>query len=188
MELNEELKKMKTIMGLNENTSPREYSCAMLYFNDNAISNFQNLIDPEDLYTEEEGFGMETEPHCTLLYGLHDDEVSLEDIIKVLDNHTYTTCKGHNISCFNNPKYDVLKYDIMGDELSETNEELKQYPYTTDYPDYHPHMTIAYLKPGKGEKYIDMLNKDNNEISLTPQYAVYSQPDKTKHKIPVKLD
>jgi hypothetical protein len=188
MNLNEEIKKVKKIMGINENTAERQYSCAMLYFNEDILDGIGDLIGPEDLYTEEEGFGLETEPHCTLLYGLHDDEVSLEDITKVLDKYTYTTCKGHNVSCFNNPKYDVLKYDIMGDNLIDTNEELKQFPFTSNYPDYHPHMTIAYLKPGMGDKYIDKLNKEKGEIFLTPQYAVYSQPDRTKHKIPVRLD
>jgi hypothetical protein len=188
MKLNEELNKMKTMMGLHENKQTYPYSCAMLYFNPDEVANIHKLIDPEDLYIEEDGFGIESESHCTLLYGLHDNEVTPEQIEEILGKYTYTTCKAHNLSCFNNPKYDVLKYDITGDYLNETNEDLKQFPFTTDYPDYHPHMTIAYLKPGMGQKYIDMLGKDYNEMWMAPQYAVYSRTNGEKLKIPVRLD
>jgi 2'-5' RNA ligase len=82
----------------------------------------------------------------------------------------------------------VLKYDIMGDNLNDTNEELKQFPFTSDYPDYHPHMTIAYLKPGKGKHYIDMLGKDHKEMWMAPQHAVYSRTNGEKLKIPVRID
>jgi hypothetical protein len=75
----------------------------------------------------------------------------------------------------------------MGDNLNDTNEELKQFPFTSDYPDYYPHMTIAYLKPGKGNDYINMLGDEHNEMIMTPQYAVYSRTDGAKHKIPVRL-
>ena len=140
-------------MGINENKQSYPYSCVMLYFNPDAVKDLHSKIDPEDLYTEEDGYGLEPESHCTLLYGLHDNEVTPEQIEDVLGNKTFTTCKAHNLSCFNNPKYDVLKYDIEGDSLFDTNEELKQFPFTSDYPDYHPHMTVAYLKPGTGKKY-----------------------------------
>jgi 2'-5' RNA ligase len=76
----------------------------------------------------------------------------------------------------------------MGDNLNETNEELKQFPFTSDYPDYHPHMTVAYLKPGKGKHYIDMLGEDHKEMIMTPQHGVYSRTDGTKHKIPVRVN
>jgi hypothetical protein len=187
MELNEQITKIKTMMGINENKQVYPYSCAMLYFNPDTITELHNKINPDDLYTEEEGFGLEPESHCTLLYGLHDNEVSIDDIINVLNKYTYTNCKAHNLSCFNSPKYDVLKYDIMGDNLNDTNEELKQFPFTSDYPDYYPHMTIAYLKPGKGNDYINMLGDEHNEMIMTPQYAVYSRTDGAKHKIPVRL-
>jgi hypothetical protein len=49
-------------------------------------------------------------------------------------------------------------------------------------------MTIAYLKPGMGQKYIDMLGKDYNEMWMAPQYAVYSRTNGEKLKIPVRLD
>lgn len=32
------------------------------------------------------------------------------------------------------------------------------------------------------------MDKEMGEIFLSPQYAVYSQPDRTQHKIPVRID
>ncbi len=174
-------------MNLNENKQVYNYGCAMLYFNDHDLKPIYSQLDPEDLYVEGDGFGLETEPHCTLLYGLHGD-VSLQQVEDVLDKYTYHTCKAHNMSLFENEKYDVLKYDIKGDNLSETNEDLKRYPFTSDYPNYHPHMTIAYLKPDMGKKYVEKLGKEYSELWMAPQYAVYSQPDGTKNKINIRVD
>lgn len=185
--MKEQIERMKNLMNLNENKQVYDYGCAMLYFSDHDLKPIYSQIEPEDLYVEGDGFGLETEPHCTLLYGLHGD-VTVKQVEDVLDKYTYHTCKAHNLSLFENEKYDVLKYDIKGDNLSETNEDLKQYPFTTDYPNYHPHMTVAYLKPGMGKKYVEKLGKEYSELWMSPQYAVYSQPDGTKNKINVRVD
>jgi len=162
-----------------------DYGCAMIYFEFPEIQYIHKLIDPNHIYTEESdgSFGLETEPHTTLLYGLHNN-VSLEDVKGVIDNHTFHTCRVHNPSLFQNPKYDVLKFDVNGANLHEVNSDLKKFPFTSDFPDYHPHLTIAYLKPGFGNKYVRKLS--NMEYMLKPIYGVYSQPDGTKTKIELK--
>jgi 2'-5' RNA ligase len=167
-----------------------DYGCVMLYFSFPEINKIHDSINPSHIYTEDGDttYGLEDEPHTTLLYGLH-NEVTLEDVSDVLDNYTYYTCKIHNPSLFENEKYDVLKFDVDGDNLHQTNADLKQFPFTSNYPNYHPHLTIAYLKPGMGKKYVDMLNKAKaNEFWLAPQYAVYSEVDGTKTKINIRVD
>jgi 2'-5' RNA ligase len=147
----------------------------------------QDAINPKDIY-EEEGdktFGLENEPHTTLLYGLH-KEVTLNNIKQVLGNFTFSICKVDNISTFNNPKYDVLKFEVSGKNLKKCNKELKQFPYTTDFPKFNPHLTIGYLQPGTGGKYVNDFKK--LIYNLVPKYAVYSQPDGTKSKIKIKID
>ena len=182
---------IKLINLLKENsTSTYDYGCVMLYFNFIEINKIHDAIKPSDIYTEngDSSYGLEDEPHTTLLYGLH-KEVSLTDVISVLDNYTYYTCKIYNPSLFENEKYDVLKFDVKGDNLKETNAELKQLPFTSDYPKYHPHLTVAYVKSGMGKKYVDMLNDNkSNEFRLSPQYAVFSEADGTRTKINIKID
>lgn len=177
---------------LNESKDKKhEYGCVMLFFKFHELFKIQDGINPKDIYEdpEDDSYGLEDEPHCTLLYGLHEG-VQIEDIKSVLDNHTYSTIKASNISLFENPKYDVLKFDVRyptkeGAFLHKTNKDLKQFPYTNEYPDYHPHITIGYLKPGEGKKYVEMFKEQ--EYDLLPQYAVYSQTNGDQDKIKIKL-
>lgn len=165
-----------------------DYGCVMIYFNFQEMFRIHNKINPDDVYVdnEDESFGLEDEPHVTLLFGLHDN-VTTDDVVKVLDKFTFYTCTAHNPSLFSNENYDVLKYDITGDNIMEANKELTKFPYTTNFPDYHPHMTVAYLKKGKGKKYADMLKK-YGDFQIAPVYAVYSQVDGTRDKISIKID
>jgi 2'-5' RNA ligase len=166
-------------------TSTYKYGCVMLYFNFPQIDEIHDYIDIDDIYVEDEDktFGLEDEPHTTLLYGLH-PEVSLDEVKKVLDSYDYYPCIIKNASLFENEKYDVLKFDVDGKDLKQTNNDLKQYPFTNDYPDYHPHLTIGYIKPGLGKKYTKILK--GLEFKLLPQYAIYSHSDGNKDKIKIK--
>ena len=177
---------------LNEDKNHKfEYGCVMLYFTFPEMKYLHKMVNPEDIYTEEDdsSFGLEDEPHTTLLFGLH-DTVSLDDVKDVMDEFKFGNLVAHNPSLFQNKKYDVLKFDIKyptkgGEFLHLCNEEFKKFPHTSDFPNYHPHMTIAYLKPGKGVKYIRKIGMI--DYKLTPQYAVYSQPDGTKTKIEINV-
>jgi hypothetical protein len=57
-----------------------EYACLMTGFDIPLWQDVMNIIDPNDLYTEEEGYGLETDPHTTILFGLHDNEVDVENL------------------------------------------------------------------------------------------------------------
>jgi hypothetical protein len=172
---------------LNEKKSSYDYGCAMLYLDFPEMGELHSQIDPEDVYVDEDDstFGLENEPHVTLLYGLHDD-VGLDKIEPIVGDKNYTAVKAHNASLFKNPKYDVLKFDVDGEMLHGVNKELAELPHTTDYPDYHPHMTVAYLKPGAGQKYCDMLK--DKEYQLAPTHAIYSAPSGDKHQINIRVD
>jgi len=170
---------------LNENRK-YEYGCVMLYFDFPILDKIHKVIDPNDVYEEEDddSFGLETEPHVTLLFGLH-KEVTDEDVKKVLDSLKFSPITLSKLSIFNtNPDYDVLKFDIEdtggGHILYEANKKLKKYPFTSNFPDYHPHMTVGYLKSGTGNKWVKKIK--TQKFTLTPDYAVYSKPNKEKTK------
>ncbi len=186
--MDNQFKRMQQLAGIiTEGDQTYDYGCAMLYFVFPQISKIHKLINKDDIFTKEgdRSFGLEDEPHCTLLYGLH-SEVSTNDVKKVLDKYKFAPLKAYNVSKFDNPEYDVLKFDIKGDNLYKVNTDLKQFPFTSDFPDYHPHMTIGYLKKGKGNKYIKMFK--GLEYELLPQYAVYSNPNGDKDNIKIKTN
>jgi hypothetical protein len=170
-----------------------QFGCVMIYFGfPTDVIKMQDTIRPDHLCTDDGNTGIELEPHCTLLYGLH-EEVTLEDITNVLDKFTFGDVKLHNPSLFENEKYDVLKYDVAypvkgGAFLHKANTELKKLPHTTSFPDYHPHSTIAYLKSGKGNYYKDFfVSKGKDTYVVKPTHAIYSLADGTQHKIQIKI-
>lgn len=170
-----------------------EFGCVMLVFDCPEINKLQDVINPNDLYEDpdDDSFGLETESHVTLLYGLHKG-VDSNDVKTALSGITFDDCKLYNPSIFENEKYDVLKFDVGyvargGAFLSKANKELMKFPYTSDFPDYHPHMTVAYLKPGKGKKYSDIFKKKVDEIKLSPKHALFSQTNGKKERLKINI-
>jgi len=168
-----------------------DYGCVMLYFNikKEAWDKFQDMIADEDIYTEEgdQSYGREDEPHVTILYGLHADipDLTIEELIDEMEGPKLNLKK---ISIFENDKFDVVKFDIIGDsksKLAKMNGAFAKLPHTTSYPDYHPHSTIAYVKSGKGKKYVKTLTGDDI-ITVSPTEVSYSKADGTKNKYKLK--
>jgi len=151
-----------------------EYGCAMLYLAAPEIGKIQESIDKEDL----QGKGLEDESHVTLLYGLHSDEIADEDVMKICCEPIYPQVRLHNVSLFENPEFDVLKFDAESPMLTEVNRKLVKLPHTSNFPDYHPHATIAYLKPGTGKKYVKAFT--GQSFVVNPTDIVYSKPDGSK--------
>lgn len=167
-----------------------EYGCLMVFLDVDKKSwkELQDMIDDEDLYTEEgdSSYGREDEPHVTILYGLHAD-IKDKDIEEDINEIKEPKIAFKSISSFDNPKYDVLKFDVESKDLHQLNKVFKEYPFTSNFPDYHPHATTCYLKPGKAKKYIKLINdyiKENGELEITPNKIVYSKADSTKKEYP----
>jgi 2'-5' RNA ligase len=187
--LHEFLQNTKKLMGLTEEVQKKskyEYGCAMLYLNFDEMNELHRHIDKDDVYVnpEDPSFGLETEPHVTLLFGLH-PEVTTEIVNNIVGDYTFSTVKAHNASLFENELFDVLKFDIEADSLHQCNSDLATLPHTSKFS-YHPHMTVAYLKPGRGKKYVEVLQ--GKEYWLSPSHGIYSHPDGGKTKIPVRID
>ena len=69
--------------------------------------------------------------------------------------------------------------------MHKLNKKFREFPYTNKYPDYHPHCTIAYVKPNMSDKYIKKLNELKG-IDMKISKIVYSKSDGTKKSY--KLD
>lgn len=109
-------------------------------------------VSNADLYIKDGDFGKETEPHVTALYGLLNHNYRpVKELVKKFGSIPITFNK---LSLFENEKFDVLKIEVKGKRLNELNKLLCSLPYYNSYDKYNPHMTIAYLKKGKGKKYL----------------------------------
>lgn len=131
-----------------------DFSCAMVYLPKDSLTEVQKGIDPSDLYTAEPDYGLDLEPHVTVLYGLHTN--NWKEAQGALDKAglNLVRFKLTKLSLFENSRYDVLKYEVESEDLHALNKALRKVPYTSSYPEYKPHATVAYLKPGTGKKYI----------------------------------
>lgn len=154
-----------------------EYGCAMVYFNFPEMQKLHSLIEPEDVYVEEgdSSYGLEDEPHTTLLYGLHSNEIDDNTVMELCKSIQIGQLVLANASLFENEKYDVLKFDVKNSALHEINSKLAELPHTTNFPNYHPHATVGYLKPGTGRKYTEKFK--NQEYTVIPEKIVYSKPN-----------
>lgn len=165
---------------ITENSKPRSYSCLMLDCSEfkKGLKAIQQQIDKDDLY-DEEGFGMEKDPHITVLYGIHEQDPTLVKKELRLSPITYTLTK---LSLFENDKYDVLKCSVKSKDLHKLNKECCDVlDFTNDYPDYIPHLTVAYLNPGMGKKYIKFKSDKFGEDYVANKF-IFSDKDSNKTK------
>jgi 2'-5' RNA ligase len=113
-------------------------------------------VDPKDLHDNDEGqFGLENEPHVTLLYGFH-DVVTHGLIAKICEKVRPMGFSVEGLSYFDAEDYDVLKFDVESSYARKLNSLLSRLPHTTEFPDYSPHMTVAYLRKGRADSYLHL--------------------------------
>lgn len=180
--MNKWIKLFEEFIALDEKSGNFSYGCAMLFLNVPGMTNLQEKIDPDDL----QGSGLEREHHVTLLYGLHDGGPEHEKLSKdqiddlfPIAKQAYSDVRLYDVSAFKNADVEVLKFKADSPNLHLVNGELTQkFAFTSVYPEYNPHATIAYLKPGKADLYINKFR--NIELVGTPVSIVYSRPDGEK--------
>lgn len=104
---------------------------------------------PDEKLTED---GRENESHITVKFGLHgEDPAPVQNLLK---NEPPITATLGKASLFSNEDADVLKVDIDSPDLHRLNAKIAEaLPNTDTHPEYQPHATIAYLKPGEGKEY-----------------------------------
>lgn len=149
---------------INENsTSQYSWGCVMLNITSQSTQIVYNYIREEDLYIEEgnQTFGLEDEPHITLLYGLY-PEITVYEVHEIVSQYSLPEkIMLYNLSIFDAPKYDVLKFDIQIFDpnfvglLEKLNRDLKTLKHKPSEFNYNPHSTVAFLKKGTSDFYIN---------------------------------
>ena len=146
------------------------------------ISYITDNIAPEDLHE----FGIETEPHVTILYGITSDK-QIPYIKRLCKEVSSISIKLGNVSLFKSNYFDVLKVDIISPDLHKLYSIFAQeLDFKSEFPSYIPHLTYAYLKKGRGEKYLN-LNKFSG-LQETMDFILFKFKSGNGIKIPVGND
>lgn len=111
--------------------------------------------------------GREDNFHITALFGLHDDTPEdVRDLVSDFGPVHVTLGKTSIFPAKEDADYDVVKIDIEGDDIHRLNKLLKTLDHTSTHPKYHPHLTLAYVKAGEGNKYVGKNPLTGREISF----------------------
>ena len=135
----------------------REYAFLMVdYETPSFIKDLQKKIPSRELYTEEnnEDYGLEKQSHVTLVPCL-DNDIDIDKMKSYLKPINEYDIVLTDISKFECEKFDVLKCAVKSKALKDTNKEIvDKFETHSEYKDYNPHMTIAYMKKGMADKYL----------------------------------
>jgi hypothetical protein len=150
------MKVKKYIQFVKESTGYK-LGCVMVEVPVSNWNEITSIINKDDLYeVEGENYGIQDNPHLTLLYGLKPN-ITKEQVEQVLEKSVdgeKIEIEIENIGLFENDNFDVVKFNIKKTEqLQKLFDSLSELPNENTFPDYNPHMTIAYVKKGLGKKY-----------------------------------
>lgn len=165
-------------------TDEAKYAFLMIdYKTPEFIKEIKSKIKADELYTEEDNddYGIEKRSHVTIVPCL-ENNININELKKYLDNiDEYGIILG-DISKFENDKFDVLKCSVISRKLQETNKKIvSKFKTHSEYKEYKPHLTIAYMKHGMADKYL--MNHLNKVIYLEPKNFNFSYYDENnKHK------
>jgi DNA polymerase III epsilon subunit-like protein len=170
---------IKSYIQFIKESSGYEYGCVMVEVPVSNWNEITSYIDPEDVYTgDDDTHGIQDNPHVTILYGLHDG-VTEEQIKSVFEGFTESiNIEVDGIGIFENKDYDVVKFNVNPDgALQELHNRLSEFPNSNSFPDYKPHITIAYVNKGTGKKY---LKPDYKYTVKNVDKITYSMADGTE--------
>jgi hypothetical protein len=128
-------------------------------------------IDPLILSPDEENG---PDLHITIQYGLTTNNGDLVKSI-IQDTGSFNIQFG-NISLFEQELYDVVKINIKSEGIHKLNKVVtSKLEYITNFPDYVPHCTLAYVLKGHGQQYKN--NPFFNGISFLAKEAQFRSAD-----------
>lgn len=179
------IKKLSRLRGLLLQFKRSKFCCTMVPLEGEAADKIKAMgesIPDEDLGED----GRETDPHITLLYGLHDsDPAKVKKLLSRIKRPIQF--KLGKVSLFPGEDagkdYDVVKVEVHSPDLHQLNKLLKTLPHTDNWPEYKPHATIGYVKKGLGTKY----QKQFGELNLTGASTRVIFSDRDKKHTPITV-
>lgn len=148
-------------------TGTNRSGCIMLSFDKVHFNSLVARLDIDDTYLS--GSGIEVDPHVTVVYGIDMEKYGspedLEFIKTSIEESGILKRTFHvkSISQFKNEEKDVLKLDFKPSEglteLRALNSLFtKHFDVKSDFPDYKPHCTIAYMQKGSAKQFLQKLS------------------------------
>ena len=162
------------------------HGCLMIYLDGSSAEEIkqycQETFNPEVLAE----FGIEDDPHITCQYGFKDD-VSIEDINEFINKVVQKpiSIELGEISRFDSDDYDVIKVDINSPDLHELSDKIRDYfgdSLNITYPNYHPHMTLAYVQKGS----LPHIDGDNMFKGKNHTFTEFVYSDSSDNKYDIK--
>lgn len=124
--------------------------------------------------------GREEESHVTIKWGIHGDDSS--GARRAIQGRGKVSVKIGALSLFELPDKDVLKIDVESQGLMDLNAAVnRECPHIDTFPDYHPHITVAYLKPGMGSAYVRKSDLEGKDFLISR--AVFSDRTGAREEI-----
>lgn len=128
-------------------------------------------------------YGRETEPHCTILFGMKASPLKkIFQITKSLAPFWITLGPLH---LFQNSIFDVIVAPVTSKEIITTHDCIKELTLNEEKYPYFPHLTIAYTKKNSAKSLVGRTDFMDTKI-LVDQF-IYSHP-KTGKKTTILLN
>lgn len=153
-----------------------DYSCLMIDYPPELVDKViewgtQNIPD-DVVYDPEESkrsFGRENHIHTTVAYGI-DPEVESGQIKVVVGElgHPVRVRLGKVSKFDTDPNYDVIKIEVEGQDLHDLHKAIEDQigvPGNT-FPEYKPHLTIAYVLKGSCDELLGQTPFEGQEFEL----------------------
>jgi hypothetical protein len=134
----------------------------------------------------------ETKPHATLLYGLlNNGNIWKDKVDLVLKDWKMDTVRIEEVSYFDTEdSYAVIGLLEVTDELLDANQRLSLLPHLNTFSEYHPHITLAYVKKDADvDKWVKSLGKKyNGQIVSTKSINYGDLPEDDESKTENHID
>lgn len=141
------------------------------------VKYLQSLLNPADVLE------LEDIPHITVRYGLNIDRP--ETVKNLLKHFGLVRVRLGRLSLVAGKDSDVLKVEVQSNELDEMNRRLALVPNTVLHRAYNPHLTIAYLNPGTGMKYLGPTRLTGTELLFDSM--VFSDKNRSHSEIALNV-
>jgi 2'-5' RNA ligase len=141
------------------------------------MTKIRDMIDLNDLGED----GKESHPHITVKYGLTTTDP--EEVKNAVAKNRGGKVRMGKTSLFKNDDADVLKISVTSRALSSLWGSLSTLDNEDHFDKYVAHSTLAYLKPGTGDKYVGIDLIDGEEFEFDRFVFEDAQDIKTEIKL-----